>query len=46
MYRGKNKLENYIIKVEDFISAQSFILEENSYAYVMPKSRSIDIDDI
>jgi CMP-N,N'-diacetyllegionaminic acid synthase len=36
----------YIIKVEDFISAQSFILEENSYAYVMPKSRSIDIDDI
>ena len=36
----------YIIKVEDFISAQSFILEENSYAYIMPKSRSIDIDDI
>ncbi len=36
----------YIIRVEDFINKQSFILEENSYAYVMPKSRSIDIDDI
>ena len=36
----------YIIRVEDFINKQSLILEKNSYAYVMPKSRSIDIDDI
>ena len=36
----------YIIRVEDFINKQSLILEKNSYAYVMPKSRSIDIDNI
>lgn len=35
----------YICEVEEFLKQESFIFEENSYAYIMPTEKSVDIDN-
>lgn len=35
----------YIVNIEKFLEEKSFFLQENSYAYVMDKMSSIDIDE-
>lgn len=35
----------YIINIEKFLEEKSFFLQENSYAYVMDKISSVDIDE-
>lgn len=35
----------YIVDAEEFRKYKEFFLDDDSYAYIMPKERSIDIDD-
>ena len=36
----------YIVKVENFLKEQKFIFDHDSFAYIMPYKRSVDIDNL